>query len=184
MNVVAVQQIDPAGIFACLAWAAVCLIAWRSPKGLLPGRLRLLLGVAGGCLAASFLADSIARVAPVGQQLLVCGAELALLAAGWLALADFGRRRLVAIRLADPGVFLHREEPILEDGRIVGAVSSGAFGHRIEASLGLGWITLDEPVTAERLAAGRFAVEVAGEPVPATLSLCPFYDPSGSRVRG
>jgi glycine cleavage system aminomethyltransferase T/glycine/D-amino acid oxidase-like deaminating enzyme len=99
------------------------------------------------------------------------------------AAPGFGRRRLVAIRLADPGVFLHREEPILENGRIVGAVTSGAFGHRIEASLGLGWITLDEPVTAERLAAGRFAVEVAGEPVPAELSLRPFYDPAGSRVR-
>jgi 4-methylaminobutanoate oxidase (formaldehyde-forming) len=99
------------------------------------------------------------------------------------AAADFGRRRLVAIRLADPSVFLHREEPILEDGRIVGSVSSGAFGHRLGASLGLGWMTLDEPVTAERLARGRFAVEVAGEPVPAELSLRPFYDPSGSRVR-
>jgi glycine cleavage system aminomethyltransferase T len=38
-------------------------------------------------------------------------------------------------------------------------------------------------VTAERLAVGRFAVEVAGEPVPAELSLRPFYDPAGSRVR-
>jgi len=99
MNVVAVQQIDPAGIFACLAWAAVCLIAWRSPKGLLPGRLRLLLAVAGGCLAASVLADSLAALANAGQQLLVCGVELALLATGWLALADCGRRRLaVAVR--------------------------------------------------------------------------------------
>lgn len=99
------------------------------------------------------------------------------------AAPGFGRRRLVAIRLADASVFLHREEPILENGRIVGAVSSGAFGHRIEASLGLGWIELDEPVRAERLAAGRFAVEVAGERVPAELSLRPFYDPTGARVR-
>ena len=96
----------------------------------------------------------------------------------------FGRRRLVAIRLEDPNVFLHREEPILEDGRILGSVTSGAFGHRLEASLGLGWIELDGPVTAERLSAGRFAVEVAGEPVPATLSPRPFYDPEGRRVRG
>ncbi|MCX8101837.1 MAG: FAD-dependent oxidoreductase [Geminicoccaceae bacterium] len=95
----------------------------------------------------------------------------------------FGRRRLVAIRLSDPGVFLHREEPILEGGRIVGAVTSGAFGHRIGASLGLGWVELEEPVTTERLAAGRFAVEVAGDPVPAELSLRPFYDPENRRVR-
>jgi len=99
MSVVAVQQIDPAGIFACLAWAAVCLTAWRAPKALLPGRLRLLLAVAGGCLAASFLADSIAALATVEQQLVVCGVQVALLVAGWLALADCGRRRLaVAVR--------------------------------------------------------------------------------------
>ncbi len=100
------------------------------------------------------------------------------------AAPDFGRRRLVAIRLADPAVFLHREEPIREDGRIVGSVTSGAFGHRVGASLGLGWIELSEPVTAERLAAGRFTVEVAGEPVPATLSLRPFYNPDGTRLPG
>lgn len=96
---------------------------------------------------------------------------------------DALHRRLVAIRLERADVFLHREEPILLDGRIVGAVSSGAFGHRLGASLGLGWVALGEPVTAERLARGRFAVEVAGEPAAAALQLGPFYDPAGRRLR-
>jgi 4-methylaminobutanoate oxidase (formaldehyde-forming) len=96
----------------------------------------------------------------------------------------FGRRRLVAIRLDGAEAWLHREEPILQRGRIVGAVTSGAFGHRLRAPVGLGWVSLDEPVTAALLEAGGFAVEVAGEPVPATLSLRPFYDPDGRRLRG
>ncbi len=98
--------------------------------------------------------------------------------------AEHARRRLVTVRVDAPEVFLHREEPILEAGRIVGAVTSGAFGHRLGASLGLGWVELAEPVTSERLAAGRFAVEVAGDPVPAELSLRPFYNPEKRRARG
>jgi 4-methylaminobutanoate oxidase (formaldehyde-forming) len=31
--------------------------------------------------------------------------------------------------------------------------------------------------------AGRYEIEVAGERIPATVSLKPFYDSSGQRVR-
>ncbi|HFA59260.1 MAG TPA: aminomethyl transferase family protein, partial [Rhodospirillales bacterium] len=93
------------------------------------------------------------------------------------------KRRLVQIRLEDPERLLFHEEPILEDGRIVGSVTSGAFGFRIGASLGMGYVHHPEGVSAEWLASGRFSVEVAGEPVPATLQLRPFYDPDNRRVK-
>ncbi len=93
------------------------------------------------------------------------------------------KRRLVQIRLADPERLLHHEEPILENGRIVGSVTSGAFGFRVGASLGMGYVRHPEGVTADWLASGHFAVEVAGEPVPATLRLRPFHDPENERVR-
>jgi 4-methylaminobutanoate oxidase (formaldehyde-forming) len=93
------------------------------------------------------------------------------------------RRRLVQIRLEDPNALLYHEEPIMSDGRVVGSVTSGMYGHRVEASLGMGYVRLDEPVSAELLAAGRFEVEVAGERIPAKLQLGPFYDPKMERIR-
>jgi heterotetrameric sarcosine oxidase gamma subunit len=97
--------------------------------------------------------------------------------------AGVPRRRLVQIRLDDPQALLHHDEPILLDGRVVGLVTSGAWGHRVGASLGMGWLRLDEPITAERLAGLSVQVEVAARPVGARLQLAPHYDPSHLRVR-
>ncbi|GBD44827.1 4-methylaminobutanoate oxidase (formaldehyde-forming) [bacterium HR40] len=94
------------------------------------------------------------------------------------------RRRLVCLRLADPTKLLYHDEPIRKDGRIVGAVSSGSFGFRLGGSFGLGWVEHPAGVSAEWLATGGFEVEVACEPVAATLQLRPFYDPTGQRMRG
>jgi 4-methylaminobutanoate oxidase (formaldehyde-forming) len=93
------------------------------------------------------------------------------------------RRRLVQIRLAEPSALVYHEEPILCDGRIVGSVTSGMYGHRVGASLGMGYVRLDEPVTAQALVARRFEVEVACERVPAQLQLAPYYDSGNERIR-
>jgi 4-methylaminobutanoate oxidase (formaldehyde-forming) len=93
------------------------------------------------------------------------------------------RRRLVQIRLDDAEVTMHHDEPILLGGRVVGWVTSAAYGHRVGASLGMGWLRADEPVTLAMLASGTFEVEVASRAVGARLQLAPFYDPSGARIR-
>jgi 4-methylaminobutanoate oxidase (formaldehyde-forming) len=94
-------------------------------------------------------------------------------------------RRLVQIRLdgGDNAPLLHHEEPILHEGRIIGSVTSGAYGHRVGASLGLGYVSHAEGVTAEFLGSGRFEVEVACDRCPAHLQLGPFYDPKNERIR-
>jgi heterotetrameric sarcosine oxidase gamma subunit len=94
-------------------------------------------------------------------------------------------RRLVQIRL-DGGAnapFLHHEEPILMDGSIIGSVTSGAYGHRVDASLGLGYVHHPDGVTADLLNSNSFEVEVACRRYPAQLQLGPFYDPKNERVR-
>lgn len=52
-------------------------------------------------------------------------------------------KRLVQIRLEgrDNAPMLYHEEPILRDGEIVGSVTSGAYGHRVDASLGMATCT-------------------------------------------
>lgn len=93
------------------------------------------------------------------------------------------RRRFVHIQSLDPTKLLYREEPIWKDGRMVGAVTSGSYGFRLDGSFGLGYVRHPQGVTAEWLASGGFEVEVACERVPAVLKLRPFYDPDNLRVR-
>ena len=93
-------------------------------------------------------------------------------------------RRLVVVVLDDPEPLMYHNEPILRDGRIVGRVTSAAFGHTIGRSIGLGYVTRgDGPVTAEWLAGGRLEVEIALQRVGATASLRAPYDPANDRIR-
>ncbi|MEM7169957.1 MAG: FAD-dependent oxidoreductase [Pseudomonadota bacterium] len=94
-------------------------------------------------------------------------------------------KRLVGVRVESDAVepLLYHEEPILKDGQIIGSVTSGAYGHRIGASLGLAYIHHSEGVDKAYLEEGNFEVEVACERYPATLQLRPFFDPDNSRVK-
>jgi glycine cleavage system aminomethyltransferase T/glycine/D-amino acid oxidase-like deaminating enzyme len=93
------------------------------------------------------------------------------------------RRRLVPILLADPAPLLYHGESVLQDGRIVGRVTSGAFGHTLGASVGLAAIAGEPAVVEAVVGRGQVEVEIAGERVPARLDTRPFYDPDGRRLR-
>lgn len=92
-------------------------------------------------------------------------------------------RRLVQFRLADPEPLLLHTEPILRDGRIVGYLTSGAYGHTLGAAVGLGYVPCRSGETAEEVLAGRYEIEIAGRRVAAIPSLRPFYDPGNERIR-
>jgi 4-methylaminobutanoate oxidase (formaldehyde-forming) len=94
--------------------------------------------------------------------------------------------RLVSLKLADPDPLLYHDEPILLDGRVVGRVTSGRYGHEVGAAVGLGWVTNADgkTVDADFLAKPGFEIEVAGTRVPASLALQPFVDPRHERMRG
>ena len=95
------------------------------------------------------------------------------------------RRRMVQLRLpmADAPMLYH-QEPILRDGVIVGSVTSGAFGYRIGASLGMGYLECAEGVTADWLASGKWEVEVAWTRYPIEVTFKAPYDPKGERIKG
>ena len=93
-------------------------------------------------------------------------------------------RRLAVVILQDPEPLMYHNEPILRDGRIVGRITSAAFGHTIGRSVGLGYVRRDDgPVTEEWLGAARVEVEVALERLPARASLRPPYDAGNARIR-
>ena len=93
-------------------------------------------------------------------------------------------RRLAQFALADPSKMVYHNEPVWRDGRRVGRLTSGMFGHTLGKPIGLGYVSNDGAVvSAEFIAAGRYEIEVAGERVPASASLAPMYDPKSLRVR-
>jgi len=95
-----------------------------------------------------------------------------------------GRKRaLVQFLLEDPQPMLYHNEPIWREGEIVGYVSSGMYGHTLGAAVGLGYVSNPDRVTDEFLVSGDYEIEVACERVPARVSLLPFYDPDGLRIR-
>ena len=57
------------------------------------------------------------------------------------------------------------------------------FGHRLGASLGMGYVKAGEPVTADWLAAQKFEIEIGWERYPVQAQLTPFYDPNLGRVK-
>lgn len=92
-------------------------------------------------------------------------------------------RRLVQLRLLDDSKLLHREEPVWADRRIVGSVTSGAYGHRVGAPLGMGYLHRAGGVTQDWLDGLEIEIEVAWERVPAKARLRAWYDPRNERVR-
>jgi 4-methylaminobutanoate oxidase (formaldehyde-forming) len=93
-------------------------------------------------------------------------------------------RHLMQFQLSNGDILLHHNEPILRGGQYVGRVTSGAYGHTLERSLGLGYVTLEAGETPSGAESGQgFQIEVAGDLVPAVASVRPAYDPTGSRLR-
>jgi glycine cleavage system aminomethyltransferase T/glycine/D-amino acid oxidase-like deaminating enzyme len=101
------------------------------------------------------------------------------------ALAAGGRpsRRLVPLLLDDPEPLLYHGETVLQDGRIVGRVTSGAYGHTLGAAVGLAAVQGEPAIVDEVVAGGAVDVEIAARRYPAHLSARPFYDPDGRRLR-
>jgi 4-methylaminobutanoate oxidase (formaldehyde-forming) len=65
----------------------------------------------------------------------------------------------------------------------VGVITSGGWGFRIEASLGMGYVKHADGIFPDWITTGHYEVEVALKKYPADVQLKPFYDPEGTRVR-
>jgi 4-methylaminobutanoate oxidase (formaldehyde-forming) len=94
--------------------------------------------------------------------------------------AGASTRRLVGVVLDDPDPLLLHGESLLADGRVVGMVTSGAYGHTVGASTGLAWIE----ATSANDGGATVEVDCAGKLVKAAVSTRAPYDPDGSRMRG
>ncbi|RJE79834.1 FAD-dependent oxidoreductase [Paracoccus sp. JM45] len=92
------------------------------------------------------------------------------------------QKRLVQFMLTDPEPLLYHAEPVLRDGRIVGYLSSGSYGHHLGAAMGMGYVPCAGESVQDVLSS-HYQIEVAGQRYDATASLKPFYDPASDRVK-
>ncbi len=93
------------------------------------------------------------------------------------------RRRMAHFLLDDPEPMLFHNEPIYRNGVLVGRVTSGAFGHTLERSVGMGYVDLEGAYSRAWIEEGTYEIEIAGERFAAQGSTRAFYDPMGERVR-
>jgi dimethylglycine dehydrogenase len=89
-----------------------------------------------------------------------------------------GERYLTTFALDTDDCDAAGDEPIWHGDRVVGWVTSGAYGHRVGRSLALGYIE-----AAVREADAGFTIEILGERRAAERLAAPPYDPSGARMR-
>lgn len=95
------------------------------------------------------------------------------------------KKRLVQFKLLDADApFVYHNEPVWAGDKIVGSITSGAYGHRLNASLGMGYIEHPDGVDQAFLDANRFEVEIAWKRYAVQAQLKPWYDPAGVRVKG
>lgn len=87
-------------------------------------------------------------------------------------------RRLVLCRIEGGPLALH-DEPVWEEGRVVGLTTSGARGPR--TGLTLAFALVEESDTP--LPGRRFEIEIADRRYPAKPLARPPYDPDGKRMR-
>jgi 4-methylaminobutanoate oxidase (formaldehyde-forming) len=92
-------------------------------------------------------------------------------------------RRLVTFTLTDPKAFPVGDEPILRDGRMVGWLTSAAYGHTLGCAVGMGYVRHADGVNRAWIEAGRYELDIAGERFQATPHLRSPFDPAGGRVR-
>ncbi len=87
--------------------------------------------------------------------------------------------RLVPLTLDDPGAAdAPACAPVLKDGAVVGLVTSGGFGYRVQRSLALAWLRSDLARPGERV-----LIEILGELRAATVGQGPPYDPGNARLK-
>lgn len=87
-------------------------------------------------------------------------------------------RRLVLCELEGGPLVLH-DEPVWEDGRVVGLTTSGARGPRTGLTLAFAMVEVTPTPLSER----RFEIEIAGRRFKARPLARPPYDPQGKRMR-
>jgi dimethylglycine dehydrogenase len=88
------------------------------------------------------------------------------------------KRRFVVMEVAAQDADVVGYESIMKDGKAIGYVTSGAYGHCVERSLAAGFVPAEFANDGE-----VFEIDILGHVAQAIVRLKPLYDPEGIRLR-
>ncbi len=92
--------------------------------------------------------------------------------------------RMVQFLLDDPEPMMHYGETIIRDGKSVGYIMAGGYGHTLGASVGAGPVENEGGIASvDFIKSGTYEIDIAGTRYPAKASLRSMYDPKLKRVR-
>jgi len=89
-----------------------------------------------------------------------------------------GVRRLVTFTVDANTADAIGDEPVWHDGKVVGWITSGGYGHCVGQSIALGYVP-----KALATATSGFEIEILGERRAASLQAQALYDPAGLKMR-
>ena len=92
-------------------------------------------------------------------------------------------RRLAQVLVKDPEPMLFHAEVVRRNGKPVGYVRAGSYGHTLGGAVGLVMIEAGEPINQAYLKDARWEIDIAGKLYPAEVSLRPLYDPEMARIK-
>jgi len=88
-------------------------------------------------------------------------------------------KKLITLVIDVDGIDVSNDEAILLDGKAVGYVSSGGYGHHVKKSIALGYVPTELATGGQKL-----QVEIMGEMYDAEVQGTPLYDANGGNMRG
>lgn len=94
------------------------------------------------------------------------------------------KKILAGFTVDNPGISLFGRESIYRNGKLVGWLTSGGYGHTIQKNIGYGYVRSNEPINAEFVLSGEYELEVAAERIPCQVHLEPLYDAKMVKVKG
>ena len=92
-------------------------------------------------------------------------------------------KKMVMFTLQESEPMLYANEPIYRDGEVVGQIRSGAYGHLVGASVGMGYLHNEKGVTNDWINSGNYEIMIEGRKVPVKASLSSPYDPKNLRTK-
>jgi dimethylglycine dehydrogenase len=91
---------------------------------------------------------------------------------------DGVKQKLITLTIDVDGIDVSNDEAILKDGKAVGYVSSGGYGHRVGKSMAMGYVATEHAAPGTEL-----EVEILGNFYKAIVLDGPAYDPEGGLMR-
>jgi 4-methylaminobutanoate oxidase (formaldehyde-forming) len=88
------------------------------------------------------------------------------------------RQKLCCMTLADPSALALGNEPVFQDGKLVGWVTSGGYGYSVQKSIAFGYLPIELAKPGTRL-----EVEWFGERIGLMVEKEPLFDPKGERIK-